>query len=121
MMNSGPWLVVGLGNPGPRYAGNRHNVGQMVLGELAVRGEKSGRNHRSLAVVAEARLGTLPGGGPGPKVVLAKPETWLNGSGRPVAAVASIVTIAPERRRHVDDACARPVVTAHVKAITATR
>lgn len=97
MMNSGPWLVVGLGNPGPRYAGNRHNVGQMVLGELAVRGETSFRNHRSLAVVAEARLGTLPGGVPGPKVVLAKPETFMNVSGGPVSSVASFFSIAPER------------------------
>jgi len=97
MMNSGPWLVVGLGNPGPRYAGNRHNVGQMVLGELAVRGETSFRNHRSLAVVAEARLGTLPGGVPGPKVVLAKPETFMNVSGGPVSSVASFFSITPER------------------------
>lgn len=97
MMDSGPWLVVGLGNPGPRYAGNRHNVGQMVLGELGVRGETSFRNHRSLAVVAEARLGTLPGGVPGPKVVLAKPETFMNVSGGPVSSVAKFFSITPEK------------------------
>jgi len=92
-----PWLVVGLGNPGTRYAGNRHNVGQMVLGELAVRGAATFRSHRSLAAVAEAWLGTLPGGMPGPKVVLAKPETYMNVSGGPVANVSDFFKIPPER------------------------
>jgi len=92
-----PWLVVGLGNPGPRYAGNRHNVGQMVLGELAMRGDTTFRSHRSLSAVAETRLGIQPGGMPGPKVVLAKPETYMNVSGGPVANVADFFKIPPER------------------------
>lgn len=96
-MSQQPWLVVGLGNPGSRYAGNRHNVGQMVLGELAVRSSVTFRSHRSLAAVAEARLGTLPGGMPGPKVVLAKPETYMNVSGGPVANVSDFFKIPPER------------------------
>ena len=96
-MSDQPWLVVGLGNPGPRYAGNRHNIGHMVLSELAIRAEATFRAHRSLAVVAEARLGTLPGGMPGPKVVLAKPETYMNVSGGPVANVSDFFKIPPER------------------------
>ncbi|MCR6493750.1 aminoacyl-tRNA hydrolase [Cellulomonas sp. P24] len=90
-MSDQPWLVVGLGNPGPQYAGNRHNVGQMVLDELG------GRSQTSFALrttrgtrsgVAETRLGVLPGGAPGARVVLAKPVTYMNTSGGPVAALA---------------------------------
>ncbi len=88
-MTDSPWLVVGLGNPGPRYAGNRHNVGQMVLDVLADRvGGRFARHGRAQAVVAEGRLGTLPGGAPGPRVVLAKPTTYMNTSGGPVSGLA---------------------------------
>ena len=87
------WLLVGLGNPGPEYAGNRHNVGAMVLDELARRlGVTLGRTggvlgRRPQAATAEARLGTLPGGAPGPRVVLARPTTYMNVSGGPVAGL----------------------------------
>ena len=91
------WLVVGLGNPGPGYATHRHNVGQMVLDELARRSSVSFRSHRSQAVVAEARIGTLPGGLPGPRAVLAKPASWMNISGGPVAGLARFFSIVPER------------------------
>ncbi|MCF4119973.1 aminoacyl-tRNA hydrolase [Antribacter sp. KLBMP9083] len=87
-MSDQPWLVVGLGNPGPQYAGNRHNVGQMVLDLLAERtGARFARHSRAQAVVAEARLGMLPGGRPGPRVVLAKPTTYMNVSGGPVSGL----------------------------------
>lgn len=88
-MSDRPWLVVGLGNPGPKYAGNRHNVGQMVLDLLAERtGGRFSKHPRAQAVVAEVRLGALPGGIPGPRVVLAKPTTYMNTSGGPVSALA---------------------------------
>ncbi len=88
-MTDTPWLVVGLGNPGPRYAGNRHNVGQMVLDLLAERaGARFARHPRAQAVVAETRLGVLPGGVPGPRAVLAKPSTFMNVSGGPVSGLA---------------------------------
>src|SRR5690625_8033069 len=84
---STPWLVVGLGNPGPTYSGNRHNVGQMVLAVLArdVPGEFTA--HKARAAVLDGRLGVRPGGLPGPRVILAKPSTYMNVSGGPVAAL----------------------------------
>ncbi len=97
------WLVVGLGNPGPQYAGNRHNVGQMVLDELARRagasfGSKGGvLSRRPQAATAEVRIGTGPGGVPGPRAVLAKPATFMNTSGGPVAALARYYDVPPER------------------------
>ena len=100
---SDTWLVVGLGNPGPQYAGNRHNVGQMVLDELARRaqasfGSKGGvLSRRPQAATAEVRIGTLPGGAPGPRAVLAKPTTYMNTSGGPVAALARYYDVPPER------------------------
>lgn len=103
------WLVVGLGNPGPQYAGNRHNVGQMVLDELARRaqtsfGSKGGvLSRRPQAATAEVRIGTLPGGAPGPRAVLAKPATYMNTSGGPVAALARYYDVPPERVIMVHD------------------
>lgn len=108
-MSEGRWLVVGLGNPGPQYAGNRHNVGQMVLDELARRAgasfsSKGGvLSRRPQAATAEARLGTLPGGAPGPRALLAKPTTYMNTSGGPVAALARYYDVPPERVIMVHD------------------
>ena len=65
------WLIVGLGNPGSEYSGNRHNVGQMVLDELASRIGGKFKVHKSRAQVVEGRLGIG-----GPRVVLAKPMTY---------------------------------------------
>ncbi|NKX50940.1 aminoacyl-tRNA hydrolase, partial [Arthrobacter deserti] len=75
-MGSETWLVVGLGNPGPYYSHNRHNVGQMVLDELAGRIGGSSKSHKARAQVLEGRLGIG-----GPRVVLAKPLTFMNVSG----------------------------------------
>ncbi|MEU4570585.1 aminoacyl-tRNA hydrolase [Micromonospora sp. NPDC023956] len=86
-----PWLVVGLGNPGREYAANRHNVGFMVADLLAGRtGGKFGRHRRAMAEVAEGRLGFG-----GPRLVLAKPLTYMNLSGGPVAALAQFYKIPP--------------------------
>lgn len=81
-MNENVWLVVGLGNPGPGYAGNRHNVGQMVLAQLADRLKANFKNHKTNSAVAEGR--SNPGG---PKLILAKPNSFMNLSGGPVAGL----------------------------------
>ena len=89
-MNSDtPWLVVGLGNPGREYAGNRHNVGFLVADLLASRmGARFGRHKRAHAEVAEGRFGFG-----GPRVVLAKPLTYMNLSGAPVSALAQFYKV----------------------------
>lgn len=92
-----PWLVVGLGNPGPKYAGNRHNVGAMVVAELAQRAGASPKQHKSRAWVSEVRLGTAPGGVPGPRAILAQPMTYMNASGGPVAGLASFYKVPTEQ------------------------
>lgn len=112
---TGPWLVVGLGNPGPTYAGNRHNVGQMVLDVLAGRMAGSFTSHKARAAVLDGRLGTLPGGAPGPRVVLAKPASFMNVSGGPVGALCAFYGITPERLLVVHDELDLPVETLRLK------
>ncbi|AWK09462.1 aminoacyl-tRNA hydrolase [Streptomyces spongiicola] len=81
-----PWLVVGLGNPGPGYAGNRHNVGFMVADLLAERmGGKFRRAAKAQAQVLEGRIG--PAGPGSRRVILAKPMSYMNLSGGPVVAL----------------------------------
>ncbi|MFI2103192.1 aminoacyl-tRNA hydrolase [Isoptericola sp. NPDC019693] len=116
-MSDTPWLVVGLGNPGPKYAGNRHNVGQMVLDLLAERtGARFSRHARAQAVVAETRLGVLPGGRPGPRVVLAKPATYMNTSGGPVAGLAKYYGVDPAQVVVVHDEVDIPFDTIKLKS-----
>ncbi|GAA2529515.1 aminoacyl-tRNA hydrolase [Microbacterium mitrae] len=77
------WLVVGLGNPGAQYEHTRHNIGQMVVDELARRRGESFKAHKANARVAEAWV--RPGGA---KLILAKPNSYMNVSGGPVAGLA---------------------------------
>ncbi|MFM5904277.1 MAG: aminoacyl-tRNA hydrolase [Microbacteriaceae bacterium] len=89
-MSNLPYLVVGLGNPGPGYSGNRHNVGQMVLDTLAERVGVGFKSHKTNSVIAETRLGIG-----GPKVILAKPLSFMNTSGGPVAGLVKFFDIKP--------------------------
>jgi PTH1 family peptidyl-tRNA hydrolase len=84
-----PWLIVGLGNPGPTYAGTRHNIGYLVTDELASRMGASFRRHKSgRADVVEGRLRIG-----GPKVVLVRAHTYMNESGGPVSALAKFYKV----------------------------
>jgi peptidyl-tRNA hydrolase, PTH1 family len=86
-------LVVGLGNPGPAYRGNRHNVGFMVVEVLADRIGGRFKSHRSRADVVEGRLGPPPGS----RVVLAKPRSYMNDSGGPVAGLRDFYKVPTDR------------------------
>ncbi len=104
------WLVVGLGNPGPRYELTRHNVGQLVVDELAARRGESLRTHKTNARVAETWL--RPGGA---KIVLAKPNSFMNVSGGPVAALARFYGVPAERIVIVHDELDIPFDTLKLK------
>lgn len=91
-MTDSSTIVVGLGNPGPKYAANRHNVGFMVADALARRvGGRFAVSRKARAEVCEARLGVG-----GPRLVLVKPLTFMNLSGESVGPLAQYFGIAPE-------------------------
>jgi peptidyl-tRNA hydrolase, PTH1 family len=90
------FLVVGLGNPGPGYAGNRHNVGAMVVDLLAERAGGRFKAHRGRADVLEGRIA-------GVRAVLAKPRSYMNESGGPVSALLGYFSIPVARLVAVHD------------------
>ena len=104
------WLIVGLGNPGTEYAYNRHNVGQMVLDELSARVGGGFKSHKSRAQVLEGRLGIG-----GPRVVLAKPLSYMNVSGGPVSALAKFYDVDPAHIIAVHDEIDIPFNTVKLK------
>jgi len=89
-MTDDVWLVLGLGNPGPSYAGNRHNAGHLVLGLLAERAGGRFKAHKGKADVVEGRL-------EGVRTVLAKPKSYMNISGGPAAALRDFFKVPVER------------------------
>lgn len=108
---SDAWLIVGLGNPGPNYAKTRHNIGQMVLDELAKEVGGSFKKHsKASAVVVEGRLGFG-----GPKVILMKSLGYMNTSGGPVSAVAKFYGIDPDHIIVVHDELDIPFDTIKLK------
>ncbi len=125
------WLVVGLGNPGPTYAGNRHNVGAMVVHELGARHDVgamsvkrlarrrdsagSFKAHRARALIDQVRLGTASGGSPGHRVVLAVPTTFMNESGASVAGLMSFFSVDLDHLVVVHDELDIPAGTVRVK------
>lgn len=108
---SDAWLIVGLGNPGPEYEKTRHNIGQMVLDELAKEVGGSFKKHsKASAVVVEGRLGFG-----GPKVILMKSLGYMNTSGGPVSALAQFYDINPDRIIVVHDELDIPFDTIKLK------
>lgn len=84
--------MIGLGNPGERYARNRHNIGFRVVDALAAQIGGRFSAHRARAQVFEGRL--APSGSiPGPRVVLAKPSVFMNESGGPVVSLLAFYRI----------------------------
>ncbi|KAB1643245.1 aminoacyl-tRNA hydrolase [Gulosibacter chungangensis] len=110
-MASNVWLVVGLGNPGDRYRATRHNIGHMVVDELARRQGESFRRHpRANSSVVEGWL--APGG---PKVMLAKSNGYMNTSGGPVSQLAQYYSVPNERIIVVHDELDLPFDTIKLK------
>jgi peptidyl-tRNA hydrolase, PTH1 family len=106
-----PWLVVGLGNPGPAYARHRHNVGFAVAELLAARiGARFGRHRRAVAEVAEGRLGLG-----GPRLVLAKPLTYMNLAGGATVGLANFYKVPVEQIVAVHDELDLPFGTLRLK------
>ncbi|RLP73674.1 aminoacyl-tRNA hydrolase [Mycetocola tolaasinivorans] len=110
MAAANTWLVIGLGNPGPRYERTRHNIGQMVIAELSRRLGQQLKRHRSAALVAEGFL--HPGG---PKLIVATLTSFMNVSGKQTAALASFYSIPPERIIVVHDEMDIPFDTIKLK------
>ena len=103
------FLVVGLGNPGKQYAGNRHNAGAMVVDVLARRVNGSFKSHKAGADIIETRLA-------GHRAVLAKPRSYMNLSGGPTAALARFFSIGPDHIIAVHDELDLPPATIRVKS-----
>jgi PTH1 family peptidyl-tRNA hydrolase len=102
------WLIVGLGNPGAEYAGNRHNAGYLVVDLLAQRAGARLRSGKFRASVADGRLNGLP-------VTLSKPLTFMNASGGPVAALRDYYQVPAGRIVVVHDELDLPFGTVRLK------
>lgn len=112
MATDAGWLVVGLGNPGPEYAAQRHNAGFMVVDALAGRlGLRLGRHRRAHALVAEGRV--RPGGA---RLTLVEPLGFMNRSGGPVAQLAAATGAGAERVIVVHDELDLPFGTLRLKS-----
>ena len=90
------WLVVFLGNPGPRYEGTRHNAGFMVCDVLEKKLGVSVNRLKNRALTAQCTIG-------GQKVLLMKPQTYMNLSGEAVRPTADFYKVSPEHILVVSD------------------
>lgn len=105
----GRWIVVGLGNPGERYARTRHNAGYMVVSVLLERAGMRLKTHKSGCVVAETNLAGRP-------VVLARPTSYMNESGNPVRALVRFYKVPPEQLILVHDEIDIPFGSVRIKS-----
>lgn len=108
MADNAPWLVVGLGNPGPGYAATRHNAGFMVADLLAERMRGRFKAHRGSADVVEGRIA-------GTRVVLGKPKSFMNLSGGPTVALRDFFKVPLEQIVVVHDELDLPFGTVRLK------
>jgi peptidyl-tRNA hydrolase, PTH1 family len=106
--DSDSWMVAGLGNPGARYAGTRHNAGVMVLEQLVEESGSSLKRHKSGCAIAEPTLR-------GVRVVLARPLAFMNESGRPLRDLARWYKIPVDRLIIVHDELDLPFGEVRVK------
>jgi len=83
------FLIVGLGNPGRQYRGNRHNIGFMVVDRLAAANGIQSSKVQNKAIVGDGRI-------VGQRVILAKPQTYMNSSGDAIGPLANFYKIPPE-------------------------
>jgi len=102
------WIIAGLGNPGPEYAATRHNAGQMVVAVLAGRMAARFKAHRSRSDIAEGRLAGQP-------VTVARPKSYMNLSGGPVAALVAFYKVPPERLVVIHDELDIPFASIRLK------
>ena len=109
---SNSWVVVGLGNPGDKYASTRHNIGFIVAEELAKRLDGKFASNKYRALVAQVRLGV---GGQAPQLVIVKPQTYMNDSGNAVAPLARYFNCDPERIIAIHDELDIPFEAIRVK------
>jgi peptidyl-tRNA hydrolase, PTH1 family len=107
-MGSDRWLIVGLGNPGPAYSHNRHNVGYWTVNRLA-RLHGIPLKARRLAALGEGRIGES-------EVVLVKPRTYVNNSGHAVAAARKHTNIRPQNTLFIYDELDLPAGRLRLKA-----
>ena len=103
-----PWLAVGLGNPGTRYQGTRHNAGSRAMERLAKNLGVKLRSNRASALAGEAHTN-------GVRLILACPTTYMNESGRAVAALVRQKGIDPEQLIVVHDEIDLPAGRLRVK------
>lgn len=88
--DSGVWLFAGLGNPGDQYKNNRHNIGFMVVDSIAQAHDFPPFKTKYQGLLSEGKID-------GSKIILLKPQTYMNNSGQSVAAAAKFYKIPPER------------------------
>jgi len=88
------WLVVGLGNPGDKYAATRHNVGQMVIDELVRLHNVKLSSHKSRTHIAAFKLGVGVDAHP---VIVAKSHSFMNETGGPIKALANFYSVEPQK------------------------
>jgi len=111
-------LFVGLGNPGPEYAGHRHNIGFMAMDAIAQRFDAAGWSRRFNGLATEITL-TLPAIAPlrgeSEKIILLKPQSFMNRSGQPVGEAMRFYKLTPTQVTVFHDELDLPLTKVRIK------